>query len=104
MIIQVRVKRYSVIAGCKIWFVHQGEGGLTLGGDVSRFYMASTSHLKSATIVPGVTVGEGAVLGAGSVVTKSVPKYAVVGGNPAKVIKYRDIEMFERLKAEKKYY
>ena len=39
-------------------------------------------------IMKGVTIGEGAVVGAGSVVTKDVPDYAIVGGNPAKVIKY----------------
>jgi chloramphenicol O-acetyltransferase type B len=39
-------------------------------------------------IMPGVTIGEGAVVGAGSVVTKDVPPYSVVAGNPAKVIKY----------------
>lgn len=40
-------------------------------------------------ILPGVTISKGAVIGAGAVVTKNVPEYAVVGGNPAKVIKYR---------------
>jgi acetyltransferase-like isoleucine patch superfamily enzyme len=39
-------------------------------------------------IMKGVTVGEGAVVGAGSVVVKDAPAYAVVGGNPAKIIKY----------------
>jgi acetyltransferase-like isoleucine patch superfamily enzyme len=39
-------------------------------------------------ILKGVTIGEGAVVGAGSVVTRDVPDYAVVGGNPAKIIKY----------------
>ena len=39
-------------------------------------------------ILKGVTIGEGAVVAAGSVVTKDVPDYAVVAGNPAKVIKY----------------
>ncbi len=39
-------------------------------------------------IMKGVTIGEGAVVGAGSVVTKDVPDYAVVGGNPAKILKY----------------
>ena len=42
-----------------------------------------------ALILPGVTIGIGAVVGAGSVITKDVPPYAVVGGNPAKIIKYR---------------
>lgn len=37
----------------------------------------------------GVTIGNGAVIAAKSVVTKSVPPYAIVGGNPAKIIKYR---------------
>ncbi|WP_052002821.1 CatB-related O-acetyltransferase [Microvirga sp. BSC39] len=41
------------------------------------------------TILPGVTIGTGAVIGAGAVVAKDVPPYAVVVGNPAKVVKYR---------------
>ncbi|HGH4860292.1 TPA: DapH/DapD/GlmU-related protein, partial [Yersinia enterocolitica] len=40
-------------------------------------------------VMPGITVGEGAVIAAGSIVTKDIPAYAVVGGNPARVIKYR---------------
>lgn len=37
----------------------------------------------------GVTIGQGAIVAAGSVVSKDVPPYAIVGGVPAKVIKYR---------------
>ena len=40
-------------------------------------------------IVPGVTVGRGAILGLGAVVTKDVPPYAIMGGNPARVLKFR---------------
>jgi chloramphenicol O-acetyltransferase type B len=53
----------------------------------------------NVTLVPGITVGVGAIVAAGSVVVKDVPDYAIVGGNPAQVIKYRDIEKFERLRA-----
>lgn len=42
----------------------------------------------SATIMGGITIGTGAVVGAGAVVTKDVPPYAVVVGNPAKIIRY----------------
>lgn len=42
-----------------------------------------------AIILAGVTIGRGAVVAAGSVVTKSVPAYAIVGGNPAKIIRMR---------------
>jgi len=40
-------------------------------------------------ILPGKKVGKGVIIGAGTVVTKDIPDYAVVGGNPAKIIKYR---------------
>lgn len=40
-------------------------------------------------ILPGVNIGEGSILAAGAVVTKNVPRYSIVGGVPAKVIKYR---------------
>lgn len=51
-----------------------------------------------ATIMDGVTIGDGAIVAAGSVVTKNVPPYAVVGGCPAKIIKYRfSQEIIDRL-------
>ncbi len=43
---------------------------------------------SNATILGGITIGENSLVGAGSVVTKNVPKNSVVVGNPAKVIKY----------------
>ena len=54
---------------------------VTIGNDVW------TGH--NVNVMPGVNVGDGAVIAAGAVVTKDVPPYAVVGGVPAKVIRYR---------------
>ena len=52
-----------------------------------------------ATILSGVTIGQGAVIAAGSVVVKDVEPYSVVGGNPAKLIKYRyPKEIIEEMK------
>jgi maltose O-acetyltransferase len=52
-----------------------------------------------AIILPGVTVAEGAIIAAGAVVTKDVPRLAICGGNPARILKYRDPVHFERVKA-----
>ncbi|MDP3911445.1 MAG: DapH/DapD/GlmU-related protein [Gemmatimonadales bacterium] len=43
-----------------------------------------------AIILPGVTIGEGAIIAAGAVVTTSVPARMIVGGNPARIIRCRD--------------
>jgi virginiamycin A acetyltransferase len=48
---------------------------------------------RSATVLSGVTIGHGAVVAAASVVVKDVPPYAIVGGNPAKLIRYRFSEL-----------
>ena len=44
----------------------------------------------NVTIIKGVNIGGGAVIGAGSVVTKDIPNYGIAVGNPAKTIKYRE--------------
>lgn len=49
------------------------------------------------TVLPGVTIGEGAVIGAGSLVTRDIPPLAIAAGSPARVIRYRDRATFERL-------
>ncbi|MEM6228722.1 Vat family streptogramin A O-acetyltransferase [Shewanella scandinavica] len=57
------------------------KGDTCIGNDVWIGY--------NATIMPGVKIGHGAIVASQSVVTKDVPPYAVVGGNPATVIKLR---------------
>lgn len=154
---KVRLRRLQR-HGIHLNFVAQGGHFFEIAGDVGKFSIDATSHLKSdtfiecgggvtigryfhpgrgltiyssnhnyaagsripydeiqillpvtigdfvwcganVTLLPGVTVGEGAVIGAGSVVVKDVPRCAIVGGNPARVLKYRDVEHFDRLKA-----
>jgi hypothetical protein len=57
------------------------RGDIVIGNDV---WVTFGSYVLS-----GVTIGDGAVVATGGVVTKDVPPYAIVGGNPAKVIRYR---------------
>ena len=68
---------------CKtIWSGERGETApVTVEDDVWIGF--------GSIIMSGVTIGAGAVVAAGSVVTKDVPPCAIVGGNPAKIIKYR---------------
>lgn len=102
-------------AGC----ILHGEGGLTIGDDtlIGPYTTIWTSNHNFAdarvpireqghscapvkidrdvwigalvTIVAGVTIGEGSVVGANAVVTKDVPSFSVVAGNPARVIRLR---------------
>jgi len=58
----------------------------------------------NVTIVPGVTVGDGAIIGAGSVVVRNVEPLTIVGGAPAEIIGTRDAEHFQRLLLEKSFY
>jgi acetyltransferase-like isoleucine patch superfamily enzyme len=56
------------------------------------------------TICGAVRLGEGCIVQAGSVVVNDIPKYAIAGGAPAKVFKYRDIEHYENLKKQNKFF
>lgn len=55
-------------------------------------------------ILGGVTIGEGAIIQAGSCVVNDIPPYAIAGGHPAKVFSYRDVEHYEKLKSEGKFH
>lgn len=159
----VKLKRYEMESNQKINFVNQGGYHLELLGDLKKFKIDSTSHLKSdttiectggveigkyfhtgkgltifsanhnwktaqkipydekiilkeviigdfvwaganVTILPGIFIGEGAIIAGGAVVTKNVEKYKIVGGNPAKVIGERNVEEFKQLKSEKQFF
>ncbi|HEY8284121.1 MAG TPA: DapH/DapD/GlmU-related protein [Chloroflexota bacterium] len=99
-------------------FVHSG-GGITIGSNVGigpSVRIITSSHVEEgrevpvlysaiefapvtieddsdlgvgSIILPGVRIGRGAIVGAGAVVTRSVPEYAVVAGSPAKILRYR---------------
>lgn len=58
---------------------------------------------NDVTLCGNIKIGNGAIVAMGSVVVKDVPDYAIVGGNPAKIIKYRDKEHYDRLFSEGKF-
>lgn len=55
------------------------------------------------TLCGNINIGNGVIIAIGSVVVKDVPDYAIVGGNPAKIIGYRDIEHFNQLLHDNKF-
>lgn len=88
---------------------HNYESGdmLPYGADSILKKVTIDDHVwvgDQVMICPGVTIHEGAIVAMGSVVTKDVPFCAVVGGNPARIIKFRDKERFERLKSDGAFY
>ncbi len=59
---------------------------------------------NNVIVLGGVTIGEGAIIQAGSVVCRSVPAYSIAGGHPAVPFKQRDIQHYERLKSLKRFH
>lgn len=153
---RVHVERIGKLTGQKIRFVGQGTGGIQIVGNLEKFKIAPTSHLKSGTfiecrggvvikdyfhtgmgltifstnhnwrsttkipydeveikrpviinecvwcgsnvtIAPGAEIGKGVIIAAGSVVFGKIPDYAIIRGNPAEVIKFRDKRVFDKL-------
>jgi len=74
-----------IFADKTIPIVHQGEISINpvfIGNDV---WIG-----RNAIILPGIQIGKGAIIGAGAVITKNIPENAIVGGVPARVIKFRE--------------
>jgi len=88
----------NVFIGHNVTFINDkypratnADGGLQTEADwkvESTFIKKGASVGSSTTILCGVTVGENAIVGAGSMVTKNVPANAVVAGNPARIIRF----------------
>ncbi|MGE5418076.1 MAG: CatB-related O-acetyltransferase [Acidobacteriota bacterium] len=86
------------------FYLFEGSGGFVKGNtpyeaDKIKTYIGNDVWIgANAVVLKGVKIGDGAIVGAGSVVTKDVPPYAIVLGSPARVHKYRcseeDIKLF----------
>lgn len=90
------------------FYLYEGSGGFVEGyqpyeKDKIRTKIGNDVWTgANAVILKGVSIGDGAVVGAGSIVTKDVPPYAIVTGNPAKILRYRfnekDIAFLKKIK------
>ena len=163
LLAQAKAKRYGVKSNQKINFIAQGGFDFEIMGDISKFKIHETSHLKSGTyiecsggveigayfhcgrgltifssnhnwrsdillpydsksilkevvignavwiganvtILPGVSIGDAAVVAAGSVVVRDVAAGIVVGGNPAVQVAKRDKELTGKLLSERRFF
>ncbi len=83
-----------VLMGQRCMVITQNHKYLDTGYDgfeVQDVYIGDYTWVgHNVIILPGVRIGKHVIIGAGSVVTKDVPDYAIVAGNPARVIKFRN--------------
>jgi virginiamycin A acetyltransferase len=90
----VQVRFYKQILGLEYQFADRGD--ICIGNDVLIG--------EKAIIMPGITIGDGAVIGASSVVTRAVEPYAIVAGIPARLVKERFSEEIRRFLLKLKWW
>lgn len=99
----------GIAVGCTIWTAdHMYEDGITIPhgpNDLAKpVYIHDNVWIgANVSILPGTEIHEGAIIGMGSVVGKDVPYCGIVIGNLARVIGYRDKEMYEECKKKGKF-
>ncbi len=88
----------DVLVGPNVAFTNRSlVGGEGYVGDPRRTTICAGASLgANCTILPGIKVGMGAVVGAGSVLTRDVPPHAIVAGNPARIVGYVETGQHER--------
>lgn len=84
-------------------FVFDGDYEKKPGDDKDVIIEGDSWFGINVTILAGVTIGRGTMIAAGAVVTKSCPPYSIIGGNPARILKYR-FAIDDILEHEKKLY
>ncbi|MBG6176206.1 acetyltransferase-like isoleucine patch superfamily enzyme [Labrenzia sp. EL_208] len=90
--VMLTAANYRINDGQPVTDQHMNEGSIIIGNDV---------WLGTRVIVlPGVEIGDGAIVGAGAVVTKSIPAMAIAVGSPAKVVGYREVSVAAEVQDE----
>lgn len=85
-----------IAAGCRLLCHQRDLSDYCIGDDYAKLgYILKKIHMKKGSLIgmdtfvmPGVIIGEGAIVGAGSLVTKDIPAWTIATGRPAKVVKY----------------
>ena len=93
----LKIGKNAVIGyGAIIWTLNHDYSDINFRGKGAPVFIGPYSWICSNSIIlPGVTIGEGAVVASGAIVTKDVQPYTIVGGIPAKKIKTREMKDYK---------